>query len=315
MNKQGFIKYSVIDTKLLIYRSLYFYIMEESGNKIQKNNKQKRAYDVLGNIAIVNFPEELSEKEKKEFAKGILDERKEIKTVLEKSGKFRGRLRKMETKHLAGDKNKEVLYRENGCVFRFNIDKTYFSPRLSNERKDISNKIQKGDRVLVMFAGVAPFSIVIAKNSSVAEVISNEINKEAVKYAKQNIELNKLKNKVELNQGDIKKEAPKLKKKENFKGFDVIVMPRPQLEDTFLKEAFMLSKNYSFFDKINIFKNKKPTRIYYYDFCKIDEIQNIINKIKKEASKAGRKIKILNTKKAGELAPYKIRLRVDFKVY
>ena len=278
------------------------------------SKKGKRAFDVLGNIAIVNFPEELSEKEKKEFAKGILDERKEIKTVLEKSGKFRGRLRKMETRHLAGEKNKEVLYKENGCVFRFNIDKTYFSPRLSNERKEIANKINKGEKVLVMFAGVAPFSIVIAKNSRAAKVVSNEINHAAGKYAKQNVELNNLKNKVELNQGDIKKEAIKLKNKKSFNGFDVIVMPRPQLEDTFLKEAFMLSKKYSLFDKLNPWK--KPTRVYYYDFCKTDDngIEKVIEKIKSEAKKHRRKIKILNTKKAGELAPYKIRLRVDFKV-
>lgn len=280
--------------------------------KKSSERKSKRAFDVLGNIAIVNFPEELSKKEKKEFARGILDERKEIKTVLEKSGKFKGRLRKMETKHLAGEKNKEVLYRENSCVFRFNVDKTYFSPRLSNERKEISDKIRKKDKVLVMFAGVAPYSIVIAKNSPAAEVVSNEINREAAKYAKQNVELNKVKNKVTLNQGDIKKEAPKLKEK-GFKGFDVIVMPRPQLEDTFLKEAFMLSKKYSFLDKILPWK--KPTRIYYYDFCKTDETEKITEKIKSEARKSGRKVRILNRKKAGELAPYKIRLRVDFKVY
>jgi len=287
--------------------------MANKKQRSKSEKKSKRAFDVLGNIAIVNFPEELSEKEKKEFAKGILDERKEIKTVLEKSGKFRGRLRKMETKHLAGEKNKEVLYRENGCVFRFNIDKTYFSPRLSNERKEIANKIREKEKVLVMFAGVAPYSIVIAKNSPAAKVVSNEINREAGKYAKQNIELNKVQKKVELNQGDIKKTAPRIKEK-GFKGFDVIVMPRPQLEDTFLKEAFMLSKKYSFLNRLLPWK--KPTRVYYYDFCKTDDdgVEKVLNKIKSEAEKYGRKVKILNTKKAGELAPYKIRLRVDFKV-
>ena len=41
---------------------------------------------------------------------------------------------------------------------------------------------QKGDVVLVMFAGVGPYSIVIAKNSRARMVYSNEINKEANKY-------------------------------------------------------------------------------------------------------------------------------------
>ena len=132
---------------------------------------------------------------------------------------------------------KEVLYKENGCVFRFNLDCCYFSPRLSNERIEIASKIKKNDNVLVMFAGVAPYSIIIAKNSKAKKVFSNEINKEANKYAKLNVELNKLKKKVELVPGDIKKVAKKLKKK-----FDVIVMPRPKLKDTFLEQAFMLSK-------------------------------------------------------------------------
>ena len=257
--------------------------------------KKIRAFDVFGNIAITKFPKDFKLIDKKKFANKLLKENNSIKTVLEKVGKFSGRLRKMQTKYLAGEKTKEVLYKENGCTFRFNIDTTYFSSRLSNERKEIASKIKKGDNVLVMFAGVAPFSIVIARNSKPKKVYSNEINREANKYAKLNIELNKVKDKVALIPGDIKKIIPKLKEK-----FDVIVMPRPQLKDTFLKQAFKVSK--------------KTTRIFYYDFCKQDEINTITNKIKEQAKQAKKKIKILNTKSAGEIAPYKIRVRVDFKI-
>jgi tRNA (guanine37-N1)-methyltransferase len=253
------------------------------------------SYDILGNIALVRFPEDFKQKEKKKFAEKILKEQKGIRTVLEKVGKIKGRLRKLSTKFVLGENTKEVLYKENGCVFRFDIDKTYFSPRLSNERKEIASLIRKDEIVLVMFAGVAPFSIVIAKNSQAKRVYSNEINREANKYAELNIKLNKLKNKVELVNGDAKKLPLKLKQK-----FDVIVMPRPQLKDSFLKQAFSLSK--------------KGTRIYYYDFCKEDEIDSVVEKIKEEASKAKKKIKILKTKRAGELSPSKIRLRVDFQI-
>jgi len=270
-----------------------------------------RAFSILGNIAIVNFSDSVKIKDKKQFANKILKENKSVTTVLEKSGKVKGRLRKMETKHLAGEKTKEVLYRENGCVFRFNIDTTYFSPRLSNERKEIAGKIKKGDKVLVMFAGVAPFSIVIAKNSKCGKVYSNEINREANKYAKLNIERNKLKDKVELVPGDIKRvvksgvstqgRTPKNSFQEFLQGaMDVIVMPRPRLKDSFLEQAFMLSK--------------KNTRIYYYDFCKDDETNLVVEKIKSEASRAKKKIKILKIKHAGEIAPYKIRVRIDFRI-
>ena len=308
------------------------------------------SYDILGNIALVRFPEDFKQKDKKKFADKILKEQKGIKTVLEKVGKIKGRLRKLSTLFVAGENTKEVLYKENGCVFRFNIDKTYFSPRLSNERKEIASMIKKNENVLVMFAGVAPFSIVIAKNSPAKKVYSNEINREANKYAELNIKLNKLKDKVELVNGDAKKLPEKIismnrefahsslpnssphshkgndarvnsrppQGKEIIKGknnlysqtsfnknlipskFDVIVMPRPQLKDSFLKQAFFLSK--------------KGTRIYYYDFCKEDEIDAIVDMIKKEADNAKKKIEILKIKRAGELSPSKIRLRVDFQI-
>src|SRR3989344_3515604 len=252
-----------------------------------------RSFNILGNIAIVNFPDKTKLKDKKTFAEHLLKKHQNLKTILEKSGKFSGRLRKMKTKYLVGEKNKEVLYKENNCVFRFNIDTTYFSPRLSNERKEIASLIKRNDIVLVMFAGVGPYSICIAKNSG-AKVYSNEINREANKYAELNIKLNKVQDKVELISGDIKKVAKKIKKEK----FDAIVMPRPRLKESFLQQAFMLSK--------------KGTKIFYYDFCGIEEKNKIIEKIKDEAKKAKKKIKILKIKQAGEIAPYKIRIRVDF---
>ena len=258
-------------------------------------NKKLRGYSLLGNVALVNFGEGVKAKDKKKFAEKILKDNHSVKTVLEKVGKFQGRLRKIKTKVIAGEKNKEVLYKENGCSFRFNIDTTYFSPRLSNERKELASLIKQKEKVFVCFAGVAPFSIVIAKNSG-AKVVSNELNRSANKYGRLNVELNKLKEQVEFADGDVKKVVEKLKRKK----FDVIVMPRPQLKEMFLDACFKLAK--------------KGTRFYYYDFCKLDEKEKIVEKVKAEAKKAHKKIKILKVKSAGEIAPYKVRLRVDFRV-
>ncbi len=259
---------------------------------------EQRAFNVLGNIAIVNFPLDMKKSDKVKFAKKILEENKSVETVLEKSGKFKGRLRKQETKFVAGVKNKEVLYRENGCVFRFDVDETYFSPRLSNERKEVSKLIGKGDKVLVMCAGVGPYSIVIAKKSHAEKVYSNEINRKANKYAKMNIERNKVKDKVALVPGDIKKVAPKLK--DSGLKFDSIVMARPQLKDSFLDEAFMVSK--------------RGTKVFYYDFCMEEEIDSKVEMVKQKAKENKKKIRIFEVKKAGNIGPYKYRIRIDFKV-
>jgi tRNA G37 N-methylase Trm5 len=55
---------------------------------------------------------------------------------------------------------------------------------------------------MVMFAGIAPYAIQIAKKQpKVKEVIAIEINPIAVKYTRENISLNKVEDKVKLLMG------------------------------------------------------------------------------------------------------------------
>lgn len=246
------------------------------------------AYDVIGSIAI--FKKGMGSKKE---ASRILKNNKNIKTFLQKSEKVKGRLRTIKTRWIAGEKTLETVYRENGCSFKLNIETCYFSPRLSEERKEIASIMKKG-KALVMFAGVGPFSIVIAKKNPRLGIVSVELGRECCKYAEENVKINKTAN-VKIIQGDVKKIVPKLKEK-----FDWIVMPRPQLKDSFLKEAFSVSK--------------KGSRIFYYDFYEEDEKDEMIEKIKKEAEKYKKKIKILKVKKAGDIGNRFFRWRVDLRV-
>lgn len=255
----------------------------------------KISYDILGNIIIAKFPDKAKKSEKIKEANKLLKEKKSVETILEKIEKVKGRLRTIKTNHLAGKKNKEALYLENGCRFKFNVETCYFSPRLSNERKEIYQQVKKGEKVLVMFGGVAPYAIVIAKNSKPEVVYSVELGKECERYAKQNVILNKISN-VKIIQGDVKKVIPKLSK-EKLK-FDRIVMPRPNLKDSFLESAFKVIK--------------KNGIINYYGFS--DNSNEIVQNIQNEAKKAKKAIKIIKVKKAGDIAPYKFRWRVDLRV-
>lgn len=255
-------------------------------------------FEVIGSIAILQLPDE-RKKEAKKLAEKILASNRHIRTVLLKTGRVKGRLRKRKLMIVLGDKTKEAIHKENNCLMNLDVETCYFSPRLSNERHEIANEIakQKGrKRVLVMFAGIAPYAIVAAKQNPKAEVTAVELNREACRYADENVKLNKLNN-LKIIQGDVKKVVQKLKLKDKF---DFIVMPRPQLKDTFLKEAFAVSK--------------KGTKIFYYDFAKQQDIEGKIKAIGIAAKKCRKKIKIIRVKKAGEIAPYKFRIRVDFKV-
>jgi tRNA (guanine37-N1)-methyltransferase len=264
-------------------------------------------HDIIGNIAIIK-PGKLSEKQIKQEAQNFL-KHKNITTVLLKLEKIKGRLRTIKTKFLAGINTKETICKENSCLFKLDIDKTYFSPRLSNERLEVSNIISKENKkskgkiknILVMFAGVAPYSIVIAKNNPKSQVYSIELNRLASKYSEENVRLNKLKN-IKIIQGDVKKIKQLIKKHNIPSKFDAIIMPRAQLAYTFLKEAFSVA-------------GKNCLVIFYY-FLKLEDYPKIPLKAIQSAAKAAkRKIKILRHKRGIEIAPYKYRPRFDFRIF
>ncbi|MBS3090880.1 hypothetical protein J4217_00335 [Candidatus Pacearchaeota archaeon] len=259
-------------------------------------------YDILGNISIVKFDRKAGKKEKKRFAEKLMRQYPGVKIVLEKSGKFSGRLRTPETRFVLGEKTKEGLYKENDCSFRFNVDSCYFSSRLASERKEIASYAKKGEKVLVMFGGVAPFAIVIAKHSSAEKVISIELGRECNRYALDNIKRNKLIDKVEIIQGDVRKICPKLRKKMKTEKdkFERIVMARPNLKDSFLDVALPLAK--------------KNGIIHYYGFYEENKVNDLRTLIMDEAGKAGKRIKIIRIKKAGDIGVRKFRYRADIKI-
>jgi len=251
--------------------------------------------DILGNIAILKFDWGEKFAGKKKEALKFLREHKGVRTVLEKTGKFSGRLRTLKTKFLAGEKNLEALYRENGCEFRFNVESCYFSSRLASERLEIAKLVKKNENVLVLFGGVAPYAIVIAKLSKPNKVVSVELGRECNKYAEVNVKRNKVGDIVSIVGGDVRKVLPKMKEK-----FSRIVMARPNLKGSFLDVAFP--------------RVKKGGIVHYYGFYKEDEVEKMIKMIFDEAKLAGRRIKVLGIKKAGDIGAYRYRYRADLKV-
>ena len=258
---------------------------------------KKIPQDIVGNIAILRFPRRTLWLTKKLKALKFLKSHKGVETILEKTEGFSGRLRTLTTKHLAGIKTKEATYKENDCIFKFNVDESYFSPRLSNERKMIADEVtklaKKNSKILVMFAGISPYPIVIAKklkqSKKNATIISNELNRKANIEAKKIIALNKFQKVITLVGGDAKKLPEKIKEKQ-----DIILMTRPNLKDTFLKTALKLSK--------------KGTVIFYHGF---GTKESVLKEIKKDTNGKIGKIKI---RKAGDIGAYIYRWQAQFKV-
>ncbi|MEA3378301.1 MAG: class I SAM-dependent methyltransferase family protein [Nanoarchaeota archaeon] len=249
-----------------------------------------KSMDIIGDIAIVEIPDNLKGKEAI-IGNAILKLHKNLKVVAKKAGLYSGEFRVRKLKIIAGENRKETLHKENYIKLKVNPETCYFSPRLATERHRIFNQVKPKENILVMFSGVGPYPISIAKNSNAKNIIGIEINPKAHKYAEQNIELNKIKN-VKVYLGDVKDIVPKLKEK-----FDRIIMPLPKTADTFLAAALAVAK--------------KGTIIHLYDFLHETEIPDkAIKKIKRYV----KKFKILEVVKCGQYSPGKYRICIDFKL-
>ena len=154
-----------------------------------------RAYDVIGDIAIVEIPDSMAEK-RRLVGETLLSLNKKVKCVFEKRGEVSGVHRTRKLVHLAGEKRTETIHREYGCSFSLDIEKVFFSPRLATERKRIAGMVGDGEKVFDMFCGVGPFSIIISKYSGAKEIHASDINEYAIAYLKKNIQLNRVKNVV-----------------------------------------------------------------------------------------------------------------------
>jgi tRNA (guanine37-N1)-methyltransferase len=253
----------------------------------------KTSYDIVGNIAILEIDEPLWKKEK-QIALALLKTNSNIKTVLRKSGIHEGVFRTQKLKYIAGKRTKEVLYRENNALFKFNVEKVYFSVRLSTERKRIYKLVKPRENILVMFSGCGIYPIVLSKNTDASNMVGIEINPVAHKYALKNLVINKVNN-VKFYLGNVTKVVPKLKEK-----FDRILMPLPKSAGDFLETAFLVSK--------------KGTIIHFYDFSHEDEFDLVQKRVKAACKRAGFCYRKLGLVKCGQYSPHVYRICLDFKV-
>src|SRR5437667_283378 len=82
--------------------------------------------------------------------------------------------------------------------------------------------------------------IAITKFQEKTKIESVELGRECNKYAKWNVKANKVEERVEIIQGDVKAILPKLRAK--GERYDRIIMARPNLKETFLKPTLQIAK-------------------------------------------------------------------------
>ena len=189
------------------------------------------AFDQIGSIIIVRIPDSLISK-KKIIGETLLEQVKTTKSVFFQSSPVEGDFRTRDLELLAGDDKTETEYKESGCRFIVDVEKTFFSPRLSTERERISNLVNDNETIVNMFGGIGMFSILSAKKKS-CTVYNIDINPDASTLCEENTRLNKLKGNVISLNGD----ASDIIKKELQNSANRVLMLLPERSDEFLDSA------------------------------------------------------------------------------
>lgn len=254
------------------------------------------AFDQIGDIIIVRIPDSLLSK-RKIIGKTLLEQVKTAKSVFYQSSSVEGDFRTRDLEILAGVDKTETEYKEFGCRFIVDVEKAFFSPRLSTERDRIANLVQDGEIVINMFGGVGMFSIIAAKRKK-CTVYNIDINPIAAKLCEKNIELNKkLVGKVISIHGD----AAKIIEEQFRDQGDRVLMLLPERSDEFLNSAILATKRNGI--------------IHYYSHIHADE--------KSQAAKLSEKhyldttpikSKIINSKIVRAVGPRYYQTVVDVRI-
>jgi len=242
--------------------------------QVQELNRLIKSYDVIGNIAIIRVPGSLTS-QSSIAAKAIMRTHKHVKTVLKQVSAVSGDFRLRRLEWILGEKKTEVLCREFGCIFKVDLAQCYFSPRLSFERMRIARLIQPKETIINMFAGVGPFSILIAKYSGAETVYSIDVNSSAVEFMKENIRLNRVQGQVVPILGDAKQVI--VEHLQNT--VDRVIMPLPKKAYQYLDYAIMALK---------------PTGgwIHCYDFEHASKGESAVEKVKARVSEKLREMEV-----------------------
>jgi len=257
-----------------------------------------RALDIVGDIAIIEIPPELKAHGSL-IGEAILKTHKNIRTVLTKAGAVSGTYRLREFDIVAGERRTVTIHKEYGCEFHVDIAKVYFSPRLSHEHKRVASLVQKGETVVDLFAGVGPFSVLIAKNHEDAKVYAVDVNPEAIELLKRNIRLNRVENQVFPVLGNARQVVV-----DKLLGVaDCVIMNLPEKAIEFVDAACGAIK-------------PAGGTVHFYGFVRLpDTLENMKLRFAEAVGKVGRKVdRYLLAKTVRETAPYEWQVVLDTKV-
>ncbi len=137
-----------------------------------------RAFDLVGEIALVRLPPEL-EAHRAEIGAALLRFVPGIRLVGLDRG-VQGPERRRLVERIAGSGSWATRHRENGLEFEVDLERAYFSPRLAREHALVAREVSPGDRVYDLCCGVGPFAVTIARDGRARSIVAVDANPVAI---------------------------------------------------------------------------------------------------------------------------------------
>lgn len=259
--------------------------------------KKLRAFDLIGDIAVVKLPEELLPK-KQEIGQALMDVHHHVRTVLNQRGPVKGEFRTRELEVIAGEPKTTTRYQENGCIFRVDLSESYFSPRLATERLRIARQVRPNEVVTNLFAGVGSYSIVMARLGKAKKIHSIDKNPTAYESMVENIRVNKVGYLVIPHLGD----AREVVKAKIPNAADRVLMPLPELGKEFFNVALDALK-------------PEGGIVHFYDFgSEPDVFGPSSDFVRRSAAERGLEAEILERRKIRSYATRVYHVALDVRI-
>lgn len=257
--------------------------------------KLPRSFDSIGDIAILELPDIL-QPFSEVIGRGIIETNPHIRLTLRRASQVEGTFRTRKVEVMEGSGGTETLYQEFSCRYHLDVSTVYFNPRLSHERMRIARQVMPGESVVDMFAGVGPYSVLIAKLQPKSTVYAVDINPAAVRYLKENAFANTVADRVIPMLGDVKALARK-----DLRGLaDRVIMNLPSEAGTYLSAASQILR-----DEGGI--------VHFYSFSlrdlKIDEVLNSFRSIVEAQNRRVESVRFC--KVIREVAPNRVQVAID----
>ena len=257
-----------------------------------------RSMDVVGDIAIVELPSELVPNER-EIGGAILETCPNVHTVMAKAGAFSSDYRTRDLRLIAGEDKSTTCHKEHGCLFELDVRSVFFSSRLSHERLRVASQVQPNEIVLDMFAGVGPYSILIARKQLTTTVHAVDANPSAYRFLVSNILANKVHSNTKALLGDVRE----IVKSDMLGIADRAIMNLPGKAEDFVDVACLGLK-------------KRGGVVHFYSFEETEHSQDLaVAKLKDRVEASGWRIRsVLATRVVKEIGPYRVQVAVDAQV-